>query len=168
MPASDQGSLSGRYSFIPRTLVFLTCGEQMLLLKGAANKRLWSGKYNGIGGHLERGEDPYNSARREVLEETGLQVEDLWLCGLITIDAGKEAGILIFVLRGEVSAGTIAPSSEGTPEWHTFEESLTLHLVEDLPLVLPVVLSKKRTDPPFLAHYHYTPEGELNIKFLQK
>jgi len=35
MGISDQGLLSGRYLFVPRTLIFLTHGSQVLLLKGA-------------------------------------------------------------------------------------------------------------------------------------
>lgn len=166
MLASDQGSLNGRYSFIPRTLIFITRGEQILLLRGAANKRLWAGKYNGIGGHVERGEDAIHSARREVLEETGLQIDDLWLCGIITIDASPEHGILIFVLRGEASNGRISPSSEGVPEWHTLEEAMTLPLVEDLPVILPAVMAKNRGEAAFMAHYHFTTGGELKISFL--
>ena len=166
MPVSDQGTLTGHYCLIPRTLIFLTSGDQVLLLKGAAKKRLWAGKYNGIGGHMERGEDPISSARRELHEESGLWVEDLFLCGLITIDAGESAGILIFVLRGEAPSRQVYPSEEGTPEWHNIEEALSLPLVEDLPVILPVVLKKYRGETPFLANYQYSREGNLSIVLL--
>ena len=57
MPKSDQGVRNDRYKIIPRTLIFVTRGEQVLLLKGAVHKRLWANQYNGIGGHVEQGED---------------------------------------------------------------------------------------------------------------
>ena len=50
---------------IPRTLIFLTCRDLVLLLKGAPHKRLWANRYNGIGGHIERGEDVLTAAQRD-------------------------------------------------------------------------------------------------------
>lgn len=64
MPSSDQGINRERYMLIPRMLIFLRRGESVLLLKGAPTKRLWAGKYNGVGGHVERGEDILSAARK--------------------------------------------------------------------------------------------------------
>jgi len=72
MPVTDQGLNQDRYMLIPRTLIFLTRGDKILLIKGAANKRLWANLYNGIGGHIEPGEDILSAARRELKEETNL------------------------------------------------------------------------------------------------
>ena len=75
MPASDQGIRRDRYMLIPRTLIFLRRGESVLLIRGAPNKPLWANKYNGVGGHIERGEDALSAARRELREETGLTAD---------------------------------------------------------------------------------------------
>ena len=87
MPVSDQGIRQHRYMLIPRTLIFVTHEDQLLLIQGAPGKRLWAGRYNGIGGHVEQGEDFLSAAKRELDEETGLNDIDLWLCGTVTIDA---------------------------------------------------------------------------------
>ena len=113
MPSSDQDVTRDRYTLIPRTLIFLTRGERVLLLKGAPHKRLWADRYNGVGGHIERGEDVLTSARRELAEETGLQCPGLWLCGVVTVDTGQEPGIGIYVLKGECPTGEANPFQRG-------------------------------------------------------
>ena len=98
MPQSDQGITRDRYMLIPRTVIFLRRGESYLLIKGAPIKRLWAGKYNGVGGHVERGEDVLSAAKRELKEETGLDA-GLWLCGTVIVDVDG-FGICLFVFSG--------------------------------------------------------------------
>ena len=167
MPSSEQGIDLNRYVVIPRTLVFITYAEKVLLIKGAATKRIWPNHFNGIGGHIERGEDPLTSARRELREETGLQVEDLWLCAVIFVDTGSKTGVGIFVYRGEITNEEnleLLASKEGTLSWIPKDELNTLPLVEDLFVLLPKILELKRFDAPLSVIYRHDQDDQLVIE----
>ncbi len=162
---AEQGIDGHRYTVVPRVLCFLKSGQEVLLLKGAADKRLWAGRYNGIGGHMERGEDPLQAARREIYEETGLQVETLHLGGLVHICLSRGSGVLLFLFVGEAPSREVRPSAEGSLEWVTVEQIAHLPVVEDLPFFLPRLLRFRPGDPPFFARSHYDEEGRLQVEW---
>jgi len=165
MPQSDQGVTKDSYMVIPRTAIFLRRGESFLLLRGAPTKRLWANKYNGLGGHVERGEAVLSAAKRELLEETGLTA-DLWLCGTVIVEAG-EAGICLFVFSGESEEGEPQPSIEGTAKWVASDALSELPVVEDLPILLSKIHGMKRGDAPFSARSYYDEEDRLVVEFVE-
>jgi 8-oxo-dGTP diphosphatase len=165
MPQSDQGIARDRYITIPRTAIFLRREDSYLLLKGAPTKRLWANKYNGLGGHVERGEDILSAAKRELLEETGLTA-NLWLCGTVIVDAG-EIGIGLYLFSGECLDGEPQPTKEGTAEWILFDQIGELPVVEDLPILLSKIRHMQRGDPPFSARSYYDAQERLIVEFAE-
>jgi 8-oxo-dGTP diphosphatase len=150
---------------IPRVLIFIRRGDLVLLLKGASGKRLWAGKYNGVGGHVEPGEDILSAARRELLEETGLTAE-LWLCGTMVVETGENPGIGIHIFCGDYSYGEPKASAEGTLEWLPFADMPDLPTVEDLPVLLGRIHKMKPGDAPFHARSFYLDE-KLYVVFAE-
>jgi 8-oxo-dGTP diphosphatase len=168
MGREDQGVARSRerYGVIPRTLCFITFGDNLLLLRGGPGKRLWPNLYNGVGGHVEPGEDIYAANLREVKEETGLDVGEVRLRGIVHADAGDPvSGILFFVFAAVAASQNVTPSSEGTLEWLPTANLPVAAMVEDLPVLIPKVLAMGPVDPPFFAAYRYDAEDRLSITF---
>ncbi len=167
MGKNDQGVKTGkkRYQVIPRVLTFLRNGSDVLLLKGALDKRIWANLYNGVGGHIEIGENIYMAAVREVSEETGLSVSDLMLKAVVNIDAGNpDLGVMMFVFVGWSSERGTISSEEGELHWLPIDQLPEDQLVEDLSWLLPRVLASDSDSSPMYLHYSYDAADQLVIE----
>ena len=169
MGAKDQGAdaTAGRWLTIPRTLCFITHGDDVLLIKRGEHKRVHPGLYNGVGGHLERDEDPLSGAIREVQEETGLDVHHTRLRGVIHVDAGESTGILVFVFSAEATSRDFTANDEGTLQWVPREQIETLPAVEDLPILVSLIFDGEPDAPPFFAHTSYDEQDQLVMVFAE-
>jgi 8-oxo-dGTP diphosphatase len=165
MSLSGQRIQPERYQLIPRTLTFLTRPDEVLLIRLGPDRGDWAGLLNGVGGHVERGEDPIQSARREIEEETGLIAGELRLAGVVIIDTGEQPGIGLYVFVGDVGGGELQAGPEGSPEWIRLDSINDSPLVADLPELLPKVLSSGEQAAPFSAIYEYDDSGVLSIRF---
>jgi len=149
---------------IPRVLCFITHGDDVLLLRGAPDKQLWANRYNGIGGHLEPGEDVYSAARREIQEEAGIPITELRLRGIITVaPEGDEPGVLLFVFTAQALSRDVRASAEGQPVWVARDQIGTLDVVEDVPVVLKWALDMKPDDPIFAARSFRDERGNIRL-----
>ncbi len=166
MTVDTQGIEAGRYRVVPRSLVFVRCGDRLLLLRRASESRIWPGCYNGVGGHVEAGEDLADSARREVFEETGLRVRQLRLAGLIhASDEDAPEGVLVIVFTAEADGDAVEASREGTLHWLSPSDVEALDLVPDVPAILPR-LWPEEGQPPFVAFA--SPGGEEAVRFARE
>lgn len=162
--SADQALDDKRYSVIPRTLIFLfDQWNRVLLIKGSPHKKLWPGLYNGIGGHMECGEDALEAAQRELAEETGLTGVALELCGQIMIHVTEKAGVALFIFKGGYSGEIMGPSEEGELAWIELSQLEKIPLVEDLQILLPKVAAHHTGDQIIIGKYRYTHENKLDI-----
>jgi 8-oxo-dGTP diphosphatase len=133
------------YTPIVATLGYLLSpdGRQVLLIH--RNRRPDDphlGKYNGLGGKLERGEDVIACIRREVREESGLECDSLVLRGTVSWPGfGKHGEDWFgFIFRIDRWSGTPrADNPEGTLEWVPVERVRELPLWEGDRHFLPLV-----------------------------
>lgn len=172
MGAKEQGAdmktAAGRWQVIPRTLCFVTHDDHLLLMKRGAHKRIFPNHYNGLGGHIERGEDPRTCAIREIKEESGLDVFNVCYCGTTHIDAGTETGIMLFIFTAEAGKQEVIENDEGTLEWlhlpsllEQFAKGNPKSFVEDLPILLPLIFGGGTL--PFFAHVSYDDDDQIII-----
>lgn len=169
MGAYEQGASAtdGRWLTIPRTLCFVLNGDDVLLMKRGAHRRVFPNRYNGVGGHIERDEDPLTSARREIREETGLSVTDLHLRAVYNIDAGETTGIILFVFTARSQTRQVQPNDEGTLHWIPRGAVMSLDLVEDLPHLLPRILTGGDGAPPLFIHVSYDPNDVIVMRYAE-
>lgn len=118
-------------------------GKQVLMIH--RNKRsgdVHYGKYNGLGGKLEPGEDIITGMRREIQEEAGFIADTVVLRGTVSWPGfGKHGeGWFGFIFRieswhGEPHEG----NDEGTLEWVPLDSLATLPLWPSDHMFLPMV-----------------------------
>ena len=145
-------TMSDHYTVYPRTLTFLLNGGDVLLIKRSSEAHLFPGMYNGVGGHVERGEDVLSSARREVHEETGLDVPDLSLRCLLHVDEGPDRpGVLLFVFVGQAERRDVTASGEGVLHWIPLSRIHELNLLPDPPPLLARILTPTAGEAPIFA-----------------
>ena len=104
-------------------------GDVLLMLR---NKEPNLGLWVGPGGKLEPGESPYDCAKRELYEETGLEVNDLYFRGLITeISPRPDWQWLMFLYVATEFSGTLVEDKrEGRLSWCSLSEVMQLPIPE--------------------------------------
>ncbi|MBF0779622.1 MULTISPECIES: 8-oxo-dGTP diphosphatase [unclassified Granulicatella] len=109
------------------TICYIDNGKEWLLLH--RNKKandVHQGKWIGVGGKFEDSETPEECARREIQEETGLIVQKMQLCGIITFpNFTPQKDWYTYVFRvSEFTGELVKECKEGTLEWVLYEDIL--------------------------------------------
>lgn len=160
MATHPQKILPGRYQVVPRSIILLIDGGKVLLQQASAKKKIYPGYFNGIGGHIERGEDILAGAIRELSEEAGVRCEDLHLAGTIMIDVHEDTGILLFVFSGTKITGQLSSSDEGTLHWVEIDNLDELPVVEDIPELIAKIRESSETGTLFFGKYVYDAQNQ--------
>ena len=153
-----------RYQVVPRTLVFIKNKDKYLLIRKNKQDFFGFNKLNGVGGHIEKGEEPFESVQREVAEETGVEIENLELAAILFIDINEIPGIEVFVFRADYVRGEISHSEEGTLEWMPYYEIVkSKDVLTDVPELIQICETHKKGCKPAILKYLYIDSGDLRI-----
>lgn len=156
--------IQSKYKLVPRTLIFIERNNEILLIHKNKKDSFGFSKLNGIGGHIEKGEEPYEAAKREIFEESGLIINKLSLVAIIFIEIGTNPGILLFVFKAKYPGGKLKESDEGGLLWMK-RTSINdgNNIVKDIPFLLELTDSYKEGSPPTFGKYLYDERGKLRI-----
>ncbi len=125
--------------------VFDDQGRVLLVHRNRRPEDPHFGKYNGLGGKLEPGEDVVAGFRRELREEAELECLNLTLAGTINWPGFGKAGEdwFGFIFRIDSWTGTPPQSNaEGALEWIPTADVLNLPLWEGDRHFLPLVFNR--------------------------
>lgn len=145
MPPWTGDILRGVLTPILATLVYVCSPDRSEVLMLHRNKRagdIHYGKYNGLGGKVERDEDVASGAIREVYEESGLQVTSMSLRGTISwpgFGRGGEDWFAFIFLVDQFTGTPHEGNDEGTLSWQRRESLATLPMWDSDQQWLPLV-----------------------------
>ena len=102
-------------------------------------------KWIGIGGKLEAGESPFDCARREVLEETGLTLKNIRYRGIITFVSNIYGTEYMHLFSSDSFVGEIkGDCDEGNLEWIKKQDLYSLPMWEGDKIFLELLDTEER------------------------
>lgn len=127
------------------TICFIKQGNKILLLN--REKPDWMGMWNGVGGKIEAGETPKENIKREIYEETGIEIEKVEDKGIVTwtVDGVKTGGMHLYLaeLPMTVLYETPRKTDEGILDWKEIDWILhpdNIGVAHNIPYFLPIML----------------------------
>lgn len=131
-------------------LCLIQDGDRILLQNRV--KKDWEG-YTLPGGHVEPGESFVDAVKREMKEETGLDIINPRLAGIkqFPIENGR---YIVLLFKTEQFSGEVVSSEEGEMQWVDCDRIEEIESVDDLDELLKVI------NDPDLTEFQYLVDGD--------
>ena len=138
-------------------LCLIQDGSRILLQNRV--KEDWKG-YTLPGGHVEPGESFVDAVKREMKEETGLDIISPKLAGIKQFPI-PEGRYIVLLFKAEKFTGSVVSSDEGDVEWIELDKLSEINTVNDFQDLMKVF------NDPELNEFQYIVEGDnwiINLK----
>jgi 8-oxo-dGTP diphosphatase len=136
-------------------------GRTLMVHRNKKPNDIHEGKWNGLGGKFEPGESPEECVIREVLEESGLEIQKPHLHGLLLFTNFKGNDWYVFVFTAAEFTGKLTTSSpEGRLEWVEDNKLTSLNLWESDKIFFPWIEAGKF----FSAKFEYDGDKMLGYE----
>jgi 8-oxo-dGTP diphosphatase len=109
-----------------------------------------AGKWNGLGGKFLPGESPEECVKREVREESGLEIHNPRLHGLVMFPGFKGNDWYVFVYTAGTFSGDLKENEEGYLKWIPNAELESLALWPSDHIFLPWLKKRRFFSAKFL------------------
>ncbi len=122
------------------TLVYIEKEDSYLMLHRVKKKHdLNQGKWIGVGGHIEKGETILDCVKREVKEETSLNLTKAKYLGKIHFLNDAYPPEVMYLYKGLSFEGNLTDCNEGDLQWVKKKDILNLELWEGDRVFLPLL-----------------------------
>ena len=132
---------------IEASLIYIEKDDSLLMLhRIKKDKDIHEGKWNGLGGKLEKGESPKECACREVKEESNLTLKKIQFLGHLSFpsfDGENDWSVFIFY-SNSFKGKCFTENPEGKLSWIKKKEVLKLKLWEGDYKFLPYIFAQKK------------------------
>ncbi len=128
-------------------LCFVFDEDEVLLIK--KKRGLGEGLYNAPGGKIEEGESSKEATKREVKEETRLEIEKLEKVGELQFYFGDKPFMDVDVFRTSQYKGEPRETEEANPEWFKTDEIPLGKMWPDDRYWIPLMLDNKQFEGVF-------------------
>lgn len=132
------------------TLCEIRKGRKLLLKK--ATRGVSKGKWNALGGKIEKGEGVRSNAIREVFEESGLRVRKLRSIGTIDFYRGSRKNLFIkmHLFSCDKFSGRMRSTEEGRLKWFRVDSLPYDKMWDDDLYWMPIFLKGMKFDAEFV------------------
>lgn len=121
--------LQSRWEKAEITALCLVCDGGKILLQDRV-KQGWTG-FTFPGGHIEREESFVEGIKREILEETGLTIQDPKICGIKQFQTDFDERYIVVLFKATKFSGQLISSDEGQMYWVERDKLGEYNLVDD-------------------------------------
>ncbi|GKV68662.1 NUDIX hydrolase [Sporosarcina sp. NCCP-2716] len=130
--------MTAQHTVLVASVSILERGSVLLIREDRPGIR---NKWNLPSGRIEYGEDILLAAKREVKEETGLDIELTYTTGVYNFISDTQDQVILFHFIGRITEGAVQPQEAEITEW-TWIQPTDLDIIDSREMRNPLVMKQ--------------------------